>query len=77
MVNSGKIYKNQNFDYELMKKLFDETILNIVEQSDKSLDWKIYFPPYSITEFMLYQDKGSWEDIKKIQVLYNKCPSKI
>ncbi len=66
-VNSGKIYKNENFDYELMKKLFDETILNIVEQSDKSIDWKIYFPPYSITEFMLYQDRGSWEYIKKFK----------
>lgn len=53
-----KGYPEENFDYEVMKERFDQSVLPIVQSSNDSVQWKIYFPPYSVAEFIIYDKFG-------------------
>lgn len=52
----GKIngYPEDEFEFDLMKSRFDESILSILENAPDTINWMIYFPPYSIAEFIIY-----------------------
>ncbi|WP_368110001.1 hypothetical protein, partial [Bacteroides salyersiae] len=46
-----------HFDYHIMKVHFDDHLFRYIQMRD-DIDWYIYFPPYSIFEFVRYRDGG-------------------
>lgn len=53
-----KGYEEEHFDLNSMKERFDSSLYNTIKQSSNSVEWLIYFPPYSIGEFMIYDKSG-------------------
>lgn len=53
-----KGYEEEHFDLNSIKERFDSSLYNIIKQSSNSVEWLIYFPPYSIGEFMIYDKSG-------------------
>lgn len=51
-------YPEENFDLESMKLHFDSSVLNTIINAPDSINWFIYFPPYSIGEFIVYDIHG-------------------
>lgn len=47
-------YEGEIFDLDSMKNKFDNSVFRIVKESPQ-INWYIYFPPYSIGEFIVYQ----------------------
>lgn len=60
-------YEGENFDFNLMKTKFDETLNQIVQNSPKDVTWYIYYPPYSLDEFKVYQNMGVLKDVLKFK----------
>lgn len=63
----GKWYDEETFDYALTKPRFDESVAKLILNSDSVLSWKIYFPPYSIGEFIVYDKMGKLDDILRLK----------
>lgn len=55
-------YEGEDFDLEQMKTRFDESLYPVLKNST-DVTWYVYFPPYSILEFIIY-DK--FEDLDNI-----------
>lgn len=55
-------HSGYRFEFDLMKERFEEH-LRIYIQERPDIEWFIYFPPYSIFEFIKYRDGGHWEAI--------------
>lgn len=53
-----KGYEEEHFDLNSIKERFDSSLYNTIKQSSNSVEWLIYFPPYSIGEFMIYDKSG-------------------
>lgn len=51
-------YPEEIFDLDAMKERFDASVLKAVSESPDSVRWHIYFPPYSIAEFIIYDKYG-------------------
>lgn len=64
---NGKAFEGEYFDYASMKDKFDRYYLPLVQDEGKDVEWYIYFPPYSIYEFVAYQDYGYLEDILRFK----------
>lgn len=52
-------YPEENFDLEIMKRRFDSSVYNVIAGAPDSIKWYIYFPPYSIGEFIIYDIHGN------------------
>ncbi|WP_297604919.1 hypothetical protein [uncultured Alistipes sp.] len=67
-----------NFDYTVMKLHFDSHILSYIRKRT-DIDWIVYFPPYSIFEFVRYRDGGHFGEIyrfkKYVVEALLKCPN--
>lgn len=61
-----KYFKGEDFDFAKMKQCFDDTTLPIFSK-DTSITYYIYYPPYSIYEFILMKDYGYFDDILKFK----------
>jgi hypothetical protein len=59
-------YPEEDFDYDLMVERFKASVLPTIYASD-SIQLMIYFPPYSIGEFLIYQHSGVLESILKFK----------
>lgn len=55
-----------NFDFSVMKSHFDKHLLRYI-QKRSDIDWYIYFPPYSIFEFIRYRDGGHMAAISQFK----------
>lgn len=51
-------YEGEIFDAESMIIRYNESLLPTIAGSSDSIKWHIYFPPYSIGEFMIYDKYG-------------------
>lgn len=51
-------YEGEIFDEDQMKKRFDESLGQIIAGSADTVRWHVYFPPYSICEFIIYDREG-------------------
>ena len=67
-----------NFDFDYLKKSFDECLYSHIVSMD-NVEWYIYFPPYSAFEFVRYRDEGNWSDIVRFKEYVCKrllaCPN--
>lgn len=61
-VNSNG-YNEETFDLPIMKQRFEGSILKTIISSPDSIHWFIYFPPYSIGEFIIYDKSGNFDNI--------------
>ncbi len=61
-VNSNG-YNEETFDLPLMKQRFEDSILKTIINSPDSIHWFIYFPPYSIGEFIIYDKYRNLDNI--------------
>lgn len=50
-------YEGEDFDIEQMTSRFDESLYTVIKNSS-DVTWYVYFPPYSILEFMIYDKLG-------------------
>lgn len=50
-INKG--YERENFNLDSMKYRFDRTLFKVVKDTPY-IQWHIYFPPYSIGEYIIY-----------------------
>lgn len=60
-------YEGENFDFNLMKSKFDNTLNQIVKNSPQNVTWHIYYPPYNVYEFIVYKNTGVLNDILKFK----------
>lgn len=65
--HTDKGYPDLNFDYEYMKENFDNSIIQILDTSPVNIIWYVYFPPYSIYEFIVYDNMGKLGDILNLK----------
>lgn len=67
-----------DFDFDYLKRTFDECLCSHVKSMD-GVEWYIYFPPYSAFEFVRYRDEGNWPDIVRFKEYVCKtllaCPN--
>lgn len=54
-------YPDEEYDFDLMKERFDNTFIPILENTSDEVKWLIYFPPYSIAEFIIYDKTGVFD----------------
>lgn len=52
-------YEGENFDIEQMTTRFDESLYSVIKNSADDVTWYVYFPPYSILEFIIYDKFGN------------------
>lgn len=55
------------FDYDIMVQRFDASVLPVINRSVYSVKWLIYFPPYSIGEFIIYERSGVLDTILRFK----------
>ena len=60
-------YEGENYSFELLKKNFDNSILPILINSSDSIQWFVYYPPYSIGEFIVLDHYGVLENVLKFK----------
>lgn len=60
-------YPEEHFDYETMVKRFDTSVLPVIRSSSDSVRWLVYFPPYSIGEFIVYANSGTLDENLKLK----------
>lgn len=51
-----------HFDSLLMRQRFNDHLFDYIK-AYPNVEWYIYFPPYSVFEFIRYRDAGSWPTI--------------
>lgn len=66
LVSFNKLYANSSYEGEIydidtLCNRFDNTLLKAIVDADKDVIWHIYFPPYSIGEFVLLDKYGDIE----------------
>lgn len=60
-------YEEEDFDLDEMTRRYDESLLEIIKNNSDSIRWYIYFPPYSIAEFVIYDKFGSLDANMKLK----------
>lgn len=60
------IKTGHRFEYEVMCANFENSLLRFVKESPE-VEWRFYFPPYNILEYVRYRDQGVWEDIMRFK----------
>lgn len=60
---NSKGYNEETFDLPVMKHRFEESILKTIISSPDSINWYVYFPPYSIGEFIIYDKYSDLDNI--------------
>lgn len=53
----------ENYDFTRMEERFD-AMERVVMPALKNVEVYVYFPPYSIFEFLMYEQYGHWEQVK-------------
>lgn len=56
----------EQFDLQQLKQRFDESLYQIIKDSP-GVRWFVYFPPYSIAEFVIYHIHGDLDSILKMR----------
>lgn len=51
-------YESETYDFALMRERFDNSLRKVISDSGEGINWYVYFPPYSIAEFMLLYKYG-------------------
>ncbi len=54
-------YNEANFTLDIMKERFDNSVYNVIRRAPDSIKWMVYFPPYSIAEFIIYDRHDNLE----------------
>lgn len=75
--NDALKQKNTPFDYEKNIAAFENHIFRHISESPNTLFWYIYFPPYSIGEFSLYEYRGQLDPFLKLKEYVIKKLSKL
>lgn len=60
------VQKDYQFDYEEMVRNFNSHFLYYIDKKPE-ICWFIYFPPYSLFEFIKYRGIGKWEAILRFK----------
>jgi hypothetical protein len=60
-------YSEEHFDYNVLVQRFDASVLPVIHQSVGQVEWLIYFPPYSIGEFIVYEQSGVLDTVLKFK----------
>lgn len=71
LLSSGDSYEGEVYDFSRLCERFDESLLKIFKENNGNIKWWVYFPPYSIGEFMLlykYGDLDSFMKFKKYAI---------
>lgn len=66
-------YNEETFCLPRMKKRFEESIFNTIKNSPDSIRWIVYFPPYSIGEFVIYDKFGHLDEILTFKRYILQC----
>ncbi len=60
-------FEGENYDYDKLQDNFDNSLLNTIRESSDSIHWHIYYPPYSIGEFVLLHKFGDLDDVLRFK----------
>lgn len=65
--NYKKGYPELDFSIEEMMRRFDESVLCTIANNGDNIRWYVYFPPYSIGEFIIYDIHDDLDSILKFK----------
>lgn len=60
-------FEGEDFSFEKLKVNFENSLLKIIRDSSDSVRWYIYYPPYSMGEFVLLEQFNELDDVLKFK----------